>query len=116
MIVQAQPNRDLRRLNEVGTISSTKQEDLMIKVAREDQIVDEAIHWFVRLRAEDKSDLEHDRFFDWLFESSKHQTAFSEILTLWDSLEIIKSADQDDFSTLNLLHQASCRIELSTLS
>lgn len=68
-------------------------------------VISTAIQWFVRLRAEDKTEVEHDHFFDWLFESKINQQAFDEILRLWDSLESVKGMQFDALSALNLLQK-----------
>ncbi|MBL4680482.1 MAG: DUF4880 domain-containing protein [Pseudomonadales bacterium] len=104
----------------------------MIKKAVQDEEQSEdvvAIRWFVRLRAEDKTEIEHDQFLDWLFESQTNQQAFTEILSLWNSLEVVKRLRFnkqlyelfDALPALNLLQKRTknanlCSSELSQLS
>jgi len=95
------------------TYSETQSEDVV------------AIRWFVRLRAEDKTEIEQDQFLDWLFESQTNQQAFTEILSLWDSLEVVKTLRFNEqlyaLPALNLLQKHTknanlCSSELSQLS
>ena len=64
------------------------------KVTRE--ITDSAIEWFVRLRAEDVTDTEHESIFDWLHASPEHQQAFVNVLEMWEGVSVVKQMDFDE--------------------
>lgn len=72
---------------------------------QEEDVISIAIRWFVRLRADDKTDAEYDQFFDWLFDSQRNQQAFAEIFSLWDSLEVIKHQRLDEHSEGHLVER-----------
>jgi ferric-dicitrate binding protein FerR (iron transport regulator) len=79
----------------------------MVNLHQHEGMYDTATKWFVRLRAENITDREHDQFFEWLFESSKHQQIFVDVLKLWDRLEIVKSQDLDKLLNVVLLQRQS---------
>ena len=55
-----------------------------------DAVADRAIEWFVRLRAEDVTDLERKDFFAWLKTSRENQRGFVEALQLWEDVAVVK--------------------------
>lgn len=59
----------------------------------EDQLADQAIEWFARLRADDVSSMDRKGFMQWLGLSKQHQNAFAEVLQLWDRTAVLKEAD-----------------------
>jgi len=76
----------------------------MAKIPVSDELADEAIDWFVRLRAEDVSQLEHRRFFAWL-KDEQHQRAFVEILDLWDGLGVVAEMDFEELKSFPLVFE-----------
>jgi len=54
-----------------------------------DELAEQAIVWFARLRADDVSAEDRRRFFEWLKEGRSNQQAFVEVLQLWEGLSVI---------------------------
>lgn len=54
-----------------------------------ENVSDEAIVWFARLRADNVSSTDRQNFFDWLRQGRVNQQAFVEILQLWEGLAVI---------------------------
>ena len=76
-----------------------------------DELADEAIDWFVRLRADDVSQLERTQFFSWLRGDRLHQQAFVEILDLWDGLGVVGEMDFDELKPFPLVFEFKRKVE-----
>ncbi len=76
-----------------------------------DEIAEEAITWFARLRADDVSDRDRERFFDWLRLGREHQEAFVEILQLWEGLGVIRDMELGDLQPFPLVASYKRRAE-----
>ena len=72
---------------------------------------DAAIEWFVRLRADDVTDLERSRFFQWLRVKREHQQAFIETLRLWEDLSIIREMDYDELRSVPVVWDFKEKLE-----
>ncbi|MDA0979147.1 MAG: DUF4880 domain-containing protein [Proteobacteria bacterium] len=68
-----------------------------------DQMADQAIAWFARLRADDVSRQNRDEFVAWLRIDRMHQVAFVEVLNLWEDLAVVKTLDFDSISDFTML-------------
>ena len=68
----------------------------MDNTAATEEISDQAIEWFVRLRAEDVREIERESFLNWLRLSRTHQSAFVEILNLWRDMAVVKCLDFEE--------------------
>ena len=55
-----------------------------------DEMVDMAISWFARLRADDVTASDRENFFEWLREHRMHQHAFVEIVDLWEDMSVVR--------------------------
>ncbi len=69
--------------------------DVGVAVVSE-EVSDQAIEWFVRLRAEDVTISERDAFSNWLRASRTNQYAFVDILKLWRDLSVVKKMDFEE--------------------
>jgi transmembrane sensor len=56
-----------------------------------DNIDEQAVAWFIRLRAENVSKEERASFDRWLAQDAVHKAAFQEICTLWGDTNLLKS-------------------------
>lgn len=68
-----------------------------------EQMADEAITWFARLRADDVTTSDRENFVSWLRENRMHQFAFIEILSLWEDLAIVKSLDFEELQSCSVV-------------
>ena len=68
-----------------------------------DEMADNAIAWFARLRADDVSTDDRVRFVTWLRGHRMHQKAFIEILNLWEDLVVVKMLDFEELQPLPIL-------------
>jgi len=62
--------------------------DRMTEQILDDKVLDEATGWFVRMRAEDISDVRAADFVHWISQSEAHQAAYAQIGGFWDSLPV----------------------------
>lgn len=61
---------------------------------REDRLFNEALAWFVRLRADAVSEADRQRCAAWRRRSSAHEQAFREVCALWEEKELTVAAVQ----------------------
>jgi len=61
-----------------------------------DELAEEAIVWFARLRADDVSAEDRQRFFEWLKEGRPNQQAFVEVLRLWEGVSVVADMDFEE--------------------
>lgn len=85
----------------------------MTEARTSDQLADEAIAWFARLRADDVSAADRQRFFAWLKRGSAQQTAFVEILELWEGVAVVSSMDFEDLQEFPPLMVLKRRAEMA---
>ncbi len=78
-----------------------------------DELADRAIEWFVRLRAEDVTEMERGTFFEWLREAREHQQAFIEILRLWEDMSVVKEMDFDELRPFPQIWELKRKAEAS---
>ena len=77
-----------------------------------DALADEAIAWFVRLKADDVTRQNRIDFSHWLGQNTSCQAAFLEILSLWDKTEVIKTMAELEFMS----ETSGFREELSSIT
>lgn len=56
-----------------------------------DSIDEQAVTWFVRLRADNVSRQERASFIQWLEQAAEHRTAFYEICVMWGDEAFLQS-------------------------
>lgn len=78
-----------------------------------DALINEAITWFARLRADDVSDRDRERFFDWLRSGTAHQQAFIEVLHLWEGLGVVREMTIEDLQPFPLVAEFKRRVEVA---
>lgn len=78
-----------------------------------DEIADEAITWFARLRADDVSLTDREGFFQWLKISRVHQQAFVEVLHLWEGVSVLAGLDPDEIKRFPPVVEFKRRVELA---
>lgn len=61
-----------------------------------DEVAEEAIRWFARLRADDVSKDDRYNFFAWLKRGRLQQRAFVEILELWEGVAVVAGMDFEE--------------------
>lgn len=83
----------------------------MGKSAVADEIAEAAITWFARLRADDVSDRDRERFFAWLRAGPEHQQAFVEVLQLWEGMAVIKGMALEELAPFPPLAEFKRRVE-----
>ena len=81
-----------------------------------DEQADTAIEWFVRLRAEDVTEVERNIFFEWLREARIHQQAFVEILHLWEDMSVVKEMDFDELRPFPQIWELKQKVEAGAAS
>lgn len=75
----------------------------MAEARATDEMADRAIAWFVRLRADDVSTDDRERFVTWLRRDRLHQRAFIEIINLWEDLAVVKMLDFEELQPFPVL-------------
>ena len=78
-----------------------------------DDVADEAITWFARLRAEDVSERDRARFYAWLREGADRQQAFVEIVNLWEGLSVLRELELEELRPFPLVADFKRRAELA---
>ncbi len=77
---------------------------------------DRAIEWFARLRADDVTEADRQRFFVWLGENRENQQAFVETLKLWEDAAIVKQLSMDDLKPFPVVWDFKQRTEAKSVS
>lgn len=85
----------------------------MTRNSASDEIAEEAIVWFARLRADNVTRKDRERFFAWLRQGVEQQHAFVEILHLWQGLEIMRGLEIEEVLPFPPLAEVKRRIELA---
>lgn len=76
-----------------------------------DEMANAAIEWFARLRADDVSDGDRERFVAWLRDHRLHQVAFIEILRLWEDLAVVSTLDFEELQPFPMLWNEKERVK-----
>ncbi len=74
-----------------------------------DELADQAIDWFARLRADDVSKADRRAFFSWLATGQDAQNAFVEILKLWDNLSVVGQMSFEELADFPALYHLKAK-------
>ncbi|MDZ7684263.1 MAG: FecR/PupR family sigma factor regulator [Gammaproteobacteria bacterium] len=77
-----------------------------------DEVAIDAITWFARLRADDVTARDRQRFFDWLRLGPEQGQAFVEVLQLWDDMAATRGLEIDDVAAFQPLTKVRPRVGL----
>lgn len=69
----------------------------------DDNMLDEATEWFVRMRGDDISRQRCDDFVQWISQSPRHQAAYAQIGGFWDGLSVLQVAKTYKASNSNFI-------------
>ncbi|MCB1646916.1 MAG: FecR/PupR family sigma factor regulator [Pseudomonadales bacterium] len=78
-----------------------------------DEIADQAITWFVRLRADNVTAAERQDFFSWLAADLHHQAGFLEIMQLWDDLSVVADMNFEELRPFPVIYEFKRKAQVS---
>ncbi|MEX0941100.1 MAG: FecR/PupR family sigma factor regulator [Pseudomonadales bacterium] len=76
-----------------------------------EELAEQAIRWFARLRADDVGADDRYRFFEWLKRGRMEQRAFVEILELWEGVSVVADMEFEELQPFPPLSAFKRKVE-----